>query len=454
MTATRQYNAFRAASHFGMGPRPAELAAVSADPRGWLAGQLKATSARLSIASSSERIQTMFDFMRQQRAGSNDARDMRRYYRDTVRPLVADDLRRRLSFAVSTENPFRERLVGFWSNHFTVSHAGKRQLTAACTAYENEAIRPNLDGTFADMLLAVESHPVMLIYLDNHQSVGPSARLPRRRGRGLNENLAREILELHTLGVDGGYDQADVTSLARIITGWTVSTGLLPRRLMSGPIGEFGYVDALHEPGTHELLGRKYGEDGMEQGRRALHDLARHPSTARFIATKLVRHFVADDPPEKAIAAIETAFTSSGGHLPTVHRALIDLDAAWDADNKKLRTPYELLVATARGLDPPSNFLRGGFSRMLQLMNHVPFGAKSPAGWPDDAGHWGSPSALKARVEFGLQIGERLGGRRDVRRAAEFMVASQDVRDAVDRADSPAQGLGLLLASPAFQWRV
>ena len=400
----------------------------------------------------SDRLAKVFDFYRAQRMARTDGQtDMQARFRDEVRPLLVADNNARVYFAARTNKPFRERLATFWSNHFTVSHAGKRQLVGACLPYEVEAVRPHLDGRFDDLLLAVEAHPVMLMYLDNQQSVGPSTRVARRRGGGLNENLAREILELHTLGVKGGYDQADVVSLARIITGWTVSNG----RFIGGRPGEFRFVPMMHEPGAHTLLGKAYLAQGLGQGQTALRDLARHPSTARFVATKLVKHFVADTPPPEAVARIERVFLDSDGHLPTVHRALVHLDAAWDASNRKLKTPYELVVSTVRGLGI-DRFPGSAMTGFLRLMNHVPFTAPSPAGWPDDAQYWAAPSALKRRVEWGLEIGARLGNAKRADRFVEHMAPAQDkgLRRAIARAQSPAQGLGLLLASPNFQWRV
>jgi uncharacterized protein (DUF1800 family) len=313
-------------------------------------------------------------------------------------------------------------------------------------------VRRHLDGHFADMLVAVEQHPVMLAYLDNLQSLGPSSRAGRRRsGRGLNENLAREILELHTLGVDGGYTQEDVTSLARIITGWSIADG----RRIRGKIGTFAYVDAMHEPGSHRLLGRDYREDGVHQGERALRDLAGHPSTARFIATKLVRHFVADDPPATAVESIAEIFRASDGHLPTLHAALVELDESWDPRSRKLKTPNELVVSALRGLDLarlPDKPVLGS----LRLLNQYPFTAPSPAGWPDSAEHWGSPNALLQRIDWSTQVGRRLGSARQPRSLLAHMSdpeASAALAIAVERAASASQGIALLLAGPDFQWR-
>ena len=194
------------------------------------------------------------------------------------------------------------RLVMFWSNHFCVS-ANKGPVRGMAGAYEREAIRPHVLGRFVDMLLAVERHPAMLVYLDNHVSIGPNSRAGLNRGLGLNENLAREILELHTLGVGGGYTQEDVTNLARILTGWTVAN-------LANPVGEpgrFFFAPARHEPGAWTVLGKRYGEAGMAAGEAVLRDLARHPATARHIARKLARHFVSAEPPAALVARLTPA---------------------------------------------------------------------------------------------------------------------------------------------------
>ena len=206
----------------------------------------------------------------------------------------------------------------FWSNHFAVS-ADKQPLAAVAGLYEQEAIRPHVTGNFYDLLLAVERHPAMILYLDNQTSMGP-ARPPRRfvrrnRGRelGLNENLAREILELHTLGVDGGYTQADVTEFAKVLTGWSIggtlgeARGPLARLVADpGRPGEFHFRAQMHEPGDKTIVGKRYRERGAEEGEDVLRALALHPSTARHLATKLARHFVADDPPPKLVERSRT----------------------------------------------------------------------------------------------------------------------------------------------------
>ena len=265
---------------------------------------------------------------------------VRRYVRRAVRDHYLNMVAARTSAALTAPAPFVERLVHFWANHFAVS-ADKLPVIGLSGLLEFEAIRPHVLGRFRDMLVAVEQHPAMLLYLDQAQSIGPNSRGGRlaarfaRQRRGLNENLAREVLELHTLGVDGGYGQADVTELARALTGWTVS-GLArgpARRLIgsSGAPGSFLFAGAIHEPGTRTLLSRTYRQEGEAQARAILDDLAAHPATARHLATKLARHFAGDEPPPAMVERLSRAYQDSGGDLPTVYRAIIDSPEAWRA---------------------------------------------------------------------------------------------------------------------------
>ncbi len=254
------------------------------------------------------------------------------------RPLYVDEATARLSQAVQTDRPFVERLTHFWTNHFAVS-IDKVAVLGIAGAFEREAIRPNVLGNFTDLLLAVERHPAMLLYLDNHLSVGLNSRAAQAVGRrrsksnvprqlGLNENLAREILELHTLGVNGGYTQQDVTTFAEVITGWSIGgdSGRAPKRLRGddGEPGKFLFRPTIHEPGAKTVLGKRYAESDEKQGEAVLRDVAKMPATATFIATKLARHFIADDPPPGAVEALAKSFTKSRGDLPSVYRTLIE----------------------------------------------------------------------------------------------------------------------------------
>ena len=357
----------------------------------------------------------------------------------------------RLQRATLAACGFTERLVVFWSNHFCIS-ASKGELARIWAgAFEREAIRPHVLGRFTDMLRAVEQHPAMLFFLDNQQSLGPDSRAGQNRKRGLNENLAREIMELHTLGVGGGYTQDDVTSLARIITGWTFAG----RQGQLGPPGSFVFNSNAHQPGPQLLLGKTYEPTGLAQGEAALADIARHPSTANFIATKFVRHFVADDPPPALVARLRDVFVKTDGDLKALAMALVDSDEAWQAPLTKMRSPYDFLVASGRLLarvpEDPSRYLNG-----LNLLGQPLWSPAGPNGFPDTNAAWAAPEGMKLRLDIAAQIGSRLGSNIDPLDLLEFAAAdaaSIETRRAVERAESRQQALALLLMSPEMQRR-
>ncbi|MDA9533066.1 DUF1800 domain-containing protein [Bradyrhizobium sp. CCBAU 25338] len=357
----------------------------------------------------------------------------------------------RLQRATLVECGFTERLVAFWSNHFCIS-ASKGELTRIWAgAFEREAIRPHVLGRFADMLRAVEQHPAMLFFLDNQQSLGPDSRAGQNRKRGLNENLAREIMELHTLGVGGGYTQGDVTSLARIITGWTFAG----RQGQLGSPGSFVFNVNAHQPGPQVLLGKSYEATGLAQGEAALVDLARHPSTANFIATKFVRHFVADDPPPALVARLRDVFVKTDGDLKALAVALVDSDEAWKAPPTKMRSPYDFLVASGRLLaqvpEDPGRYLNG-----LNLLGQPLWSPPGPNGFPDTNAAWAAPEGIKLRLDIAAQIGARLGNNIDPLDLLGFAAAdaaSTETRRSIERAESRQQALALLLMSPEMQRR-
>ena len=357
----------------------------------------------------------------------------------------------RLQRAVLADCGVTERLVAFWSNHFCIS-AGKGELARMWAgAFESEAIRPHVLGRFADMLKAVEQHPAMLFFLDNQESLGPESRAGQNRKRGLNENLAREIMELHTLGVGGGYTQEDVTSLARIITGWSFAG----RNSRNAAPGSFVFNANAHQPGPQTLLGKVYPDDGLAQGEAALADIARHPSTAKFIATKLARHFVADDPPPALVARLEAVFKTHDGDLRAVTSALIDADEAWSAPLTKIRSPYEFLIAGGRLLsrvpeDP------GFYLNALNTLGQPLWAPAGPNGFADTNAMWAAPEGMKLRLDLSAQLASRLGNNLDPRDMLELVAgdaASADTRRTIERAEQRQQALALLLMSPEFQRR-
>lgn len=424
---------------------------VGRDPRAWVLGQMRNPSAMdtSGMLTSTEATRLAAERLRQVRAmaqpGNPEGESARREIRNDLRAQTLRALQQRWQHQISTPTPVHERWVVFWSNHFTVS-ATKASTLGQVWPFENEAIRPHATGRFVDLLRASTVHPGMLLYLDNAQSIGPGSRLGRRRERGLNENLARELLELHTVGVNAGYTQADVTELARLLTGWT-----------TGRPGQdaAGFVAAIHEPGPKRVMGRVYPE-GPDALDAVLNDLARHPATAQHLAQQLVQHFVADQPPAALVQAVARRFTNTDGDLQATAQALFEHDLAWQPTPLgKARRPEELMVALHRLLQRPAPQPQRWLTE-LDAMGQPVGRAPSPQGWPDQQDDWLGPDALRKRVEWASEMGRTTGGQVDARslaRQAWGDALSANTRTQIDRADSGAQALALLLASPEFQRR-
>jgi uncharacterized protein (DUF1800 family) len=465
---------------FGLGARPGDLAAASADPRTWLKSQIQgpaplAVDARLApsdqifealVAARDERQEMKREAAAKSAdAQAQDAKVAFNAVREAYQPHYRAQVLARAQSAALTSRPFAERLVHFWSNHFAVS-ADKGIVFGLAGTLENEAIRPHIGGRFIDLLTAVEQHPAMIAFLDNQYSVGKDSdaahfaafsrgfntQAPKRQF-GINENLAREILELHTLGVNGGYSQADVTSFAQIITGWSIGGG--KGRLAGGVPGRFYFRENLHEPGPKTFLGKTYREQGQRQGEAVLVDLSRNPATAKFIATKLVRHFVADDPPAAAVDRVANAFLKSGGDLPKVYAALIDSPESWDPEARKFKTPEDFVFSTLRSLnvspDKPEEVVRS-----FDLLGQRQYTPGSPAGWPDTSKSWDGSDALMHRVLWASRVADKFErGVEPADLAASSLggYARPETLTALRRAASSAQAVALLLMSPEFQRR-
>ena len=479
---------------FGLGARPGDLAKVGADPRGYVLAQFDRRSEILlddpdlepshvtfsaaAVAQQQQRLarliprENVLDAAQQvialnskmdntdQRAAARAQRPLTEMEQKAVvqPPLqkaqrirvenFVDEATVRFRHQAVTDAAFPERLAMFWSNHFCVVARGPVRGIAG--AYERETIRPHVLGRYIDMLKAVEQHPAMLIYLDNQISFGPNSQAGKNQKKGLNENLAREILELHTLGVDGGYTQTDVTNFARIITGWTVAALNTP----GVAAGKFFYHAQRHEPGEWPVLGKTYPDRGMQTGLDCLEAFARHPGTARHIARKLASHFVADNPPPSLVAKLEKTFRDTDGNLAEVSRALVTSDEAWSADAKKLLPPVDLVIALSRSL-----LHKTGAGEMLRLSNQLGqplWQPGSPKGFPDDDNGWTNPSALNERLRIAEQVARLLDKSTDPRQLAEAVLGPDmraETRQAIARAETREQGLELLIMSPDFQRR-
>lgn len=448
----------RALNRFGLGARAGERDTLD-DPRKWVLEQLEGRHALLPASAGLASEAELTDALTEQRRVRQIAdRRARAAAQRGIRELLLREASVALTQRVLSETPFVERLVAFWSNHFCVSAQAAPPVRFLAGHYERTVVRPHVLGRFEDMLLASARHPAMLIYLDNARSVGPQSRAARaggRRGRrvGLNENYARELLELHTVGVDGGYTQEDVEQLARVLTGWTVDG--LGGRMSAADAPRFIFRPPLHEPGTKTVMGRRYREDGEQEGIAAIRDLARHPSTARFVSFKLARHFVGDDPPPSAVDGLGRVFRDSEGDLLEVARAVATLDEAWESAEGKFRTPQDWLVAVLRAVRAPQ--VPPQLLNVLQALRHPLWAPQAPKGFDDLARAWADPDSLMKRAELARSLS---------RRVAESRIDPAPLGDVVDGdAGAPLRQMlsdqsiprdervALVFASPAFQWR-
>ena len=383
--------------------------------------------------------------------------NIRRAYLDGGK-ILRRDIALRVNTVVRSDTPFVERLVHFWSNHFSVS-AGKPGTQHQVGNHEFAAIRPRVLGRFSDLLKAAVLHPAMLIYLDQFQSVGPNSPMQRRRSRarrerGLNENLAREILELHTLGVDGGYDQSDVTEFARALTGWTISGLWRIERFAERQAGGASFVRFAHEPGARRIMGKRYAQQGPEQALAILDELAAHPATARHVATKFARHFAGDAPPDSLVTRLERDFVETGGNLGSLTRTLITSPEAWIPEPVKYRGGFEWLVSVLR-LTGIENLDDNRIAGALRELGQLPWRAPSPAGYDDLEGSWAGPDALVRRVELAERVARGVPAPDVLARAeAAFPGAlSDNTKLWLSRAESGTQALGLLLVAPEMMRR-
>ncbi|MBS0362868.1 MAG: DUF1800 family protein [Proteobacteria bacterium] len=491
-----------AVTRFGLGAKPGELAAARSDPQGFLKTQIRRTGADQppgQPASTAQRMAEFRDFRKERReerlekaadtrpassatgadpAMMDAARPNRREAADPVKQIgnvlrkdIAADFGARVELAATTDAAFRERWALFWANHFTVS-ATKPIAGTVVGPFEAEAIRPHVFGRFGDLLDAVETHPAMLTYLDQIQSVGPDSpaaefvKNGRGRGRGaglfggqlqqtaqrtpgLNENLAREIMELHTVGVNGGYTQADVTEFARAMTGLSIGAE------RDGAYGTAVFREQAHEPGVRTVMKVRYDGDGRRQTAQILADLAAKPQTAQFVCGKIARHFVADDPPPALVARLTDAWMRSGGDLTVVAETLVSAPEAWDPVPGKFKTPYEFIVSSFRAAGAqPVGFQQLG--PILTSLGQKPFSAPSPKGWAEDAQSWAAPDAIVKRMQFAQTFSQNVVRDRDPKQLAADALGERltpDTAKAIARAESRPEGFALLLMSPEFQRR-
>jgi uncharacterized protein (DUF1800 family) len=459
-----------AATRFSLGAKPNEIAAARSDPAGYLKTQIIPSGADQpagAFESAAQRIGELRQYQQMRRAAKQDGdpkADPVKQAQAVLRDDTGAEFLARMQLACATDTGFRERWALFWFNHFTVS-AVKQDTAVVVGAFEREAIRPLVFDRFESLLVASTQHPGMLLYLDQAQSVGPDSIVAARAGaagskplKGLNENLAREIMELHTLGVGSGYTQTDVTEFARALTGWSIVGSNAQRQGVAANAepGIFIFRPGFHEPGARIILGRTYAEDGLDQGRAVLNDLARHPATAHHIAVKLARHFVADDPPPALVARLERSFNDSGGRLDQLAATLIDSPEAWAPDQRKFKTPYEFMVSGYRAADVTPSELNK-VAPVLTAMGQKPFSAPSPKGWAEEAGDWAAPDAIVKRMSWAEAFAQAatpvVGQPVELAQASLGARLSPAVATAISRAESRPEAFSILLMSPEFQRR-
>jgi uncharacterized protein (DUF1800 family) len=470
---------------FGLGPKRNSIAQIASDPRGALLAEIErpgvgrinnpelissTASSRAAFQARSERRAQLIlaqraqkESERQAMQGGGQAQGMTDDARKAEAAKGADaalasqgptdgerknflkEVKARLDAAFDADIGFAERLVWFWSNHFCVATDTVYNMAAG---YEREAIRPHVLGRFGDMLLAAEGHPTMLIYLTNATSMGANSIAGINRTLGLNENLAREILELHTLGVRTVYEQDDVIRFANVLTGWTV----IPLATDPERGNEFLFNPRMHEPGPQRVLGKFYPDTGVEQGRAVLADLSRHPATATNVAKKLARYFCADDPPPSLVERLAKTFRDTDGDLKEMAKTLVTSEETWASARDKLKRPCEWVVSIARATGLRSDPER--FTRGQMLMGEPLWRPSAPQGFADNEGAWIDGMGL--RLDVANSVGERIADRvdpKDILETALGPLASPETRQAVARAESRPQALALLFMSPEFQRR-
>jgi uncharacterized protein (DUF1800 family) len=454
--------ALLALNRFGMGARPGDADIVAADPVAWIlkSADGRGVSAITGVPSGTERMAHIEALNKERREireadalarkslppGTDPPPPARPVLRDEGM-LMGDDLRAMLVAVCLSNEPVKDRLASFWSNQLTVSSM-RGEVAALVVPYENEAVRPMLGGLFSDMLMASFVHPAMMLYLDAAQSFGPDSPAGKRAHRSYNENYAREVMELHTMGASGGYAQEDIVELALALSGWTLEreTGLVVFRA------------DRHEPGERHLLGTAIPDAGSAQAGMALGLISSHPSTSARLCRRLASHFVADVPPQSLVSAMDHAWRASGGNLSVVYRALFSSPLAWNPSPGKFRSPWDFVVASARALGTGGD--DAGAQAMLKhvrALGQPPFAAPSPQGYGDLEADWLTPDSIVQRINVAAAMASAAApsGIDALHLSSDIIDVSpaSHTHDEIAMAPSPIEALALVLASPEFQRR-
>lgn len=452
-----------ASIRFGLGLSPVVAPPASAEEMMALLADPDVMAEQVPLPTYSEVYPSLNDIREASRAvnqargtqAEDAAQEARRALRAAGREAVGAHMRANLARAALTRDGFRERLTLFWADHFTVRavNGGHRHLVSP---YIEEAIRPHVAGRFADMLIAAVLNPLMIFYLNQHQSMGPNSQAAQRRDSGLNENLAREMLELHTLGVGGAYTQDDVRQMAELLTGVTASAQR----------GAF-FREQQAEPGAETVLGETYGgaEESLDHVVAALEDLAMHPDTARHLARKLLVHFVGPVPDEALVEAMAARYLASGGSLLPLYEVMLESEVAWTPTLQKAKQPIDFIASAIRALAVPQETILGAtrrdmlraVQRPLAVMGQVWQSPVGPDGWPEDDAAWITPQGMAGRITWSMtvpqQLLDALPDPRDFIYHALGPTPPEAVIFAAGAAETVSDGIGIVLASAAFQRR-
>lgn len=437
-----------ALQRFGLGPKPGALERIGRDPLAALKAELDVPGVGLigDAGLPSYRVAA-----KQSQKGFETAESVRRI-----------ELRARVDKQLKAEIGFVERLVMFWSNHFSMSINKDEVIRGTIGQLERDVIRKHALGRFSAMQRGVMQHPAMIRYLDNQDSIGPKSE-GGQWGAGFNENLARELMELHTLGSGGGYSEADVANMALVLTGWSYVRGWEINQdwadVPDDRPGQFFFRQKWHQPGPITIMGKSYPAGGLAQGEQVLLDLARHPATAQHIAFKLVRHFIVDVPTPEMVDPVAAAFLSSDGDLKATALALISLPAAWSEPLRKIRTPYELAIAQFRALGTSyGEKTMWAFTEPLRAMDNLPWERPAPDGYPDETYAWLDPDGVTIRLDTAMLavdvFGEKLAEPPlTLARSLYGAALSKDSESALTWLTEKRTGLTVLFMTPEFQRR-
>lgn len=451
LTIDQARRAHYAFNRFGLGAKPGGMARIGADAKAALLAELDTPGIALiddpalpTYHQACQKVHTTFE---------------------NEHGLKEMELSARIGKHMDVEIGFVERLVLFFSNHFSMSINKDGSVRATIGQLERDVIRKNVLGSFKAMLIGVMKHPAMISYLDNADSIGPNSPIGLSWGVGINHNLAREILELHTVGVNGGYTEADIDALAKVISGWSYVRGWEADSHYNGGNaknrGEFIFRRDWHEPGSQTILGRTYSQAGIKQGEAVLAKLAEHPSTAQFLAFKLVRHFITDAPTPAQVDPVADAYSRSGGNIKATVKALLNLPDAWAEPLGKLRTPYELQIAEMRAMNRTyRKDQRWPFDAALYELHNLPWERPTPDGYPEETPYWISPDAMRIRLETAqlhawalLQIKPYPTKIPDLAKHLFYSVLAPESRGIIGQAATQQDKLAMLFMTPEFQRR-